>query len=518
MADTRTIEIVVKTDKAQKNVKDLGGQLDKTKGNVKQYQSQIGDSSKATGGMIAMGKRLLPILGAMAAAFKGMKAVIQTNVDLSLALERAQAGLGAVAHTVTADIGALAAELFKVGEGQSFASKATEIGTGLLTNLSRAFGVVTAEVDIYNIRLQENIRIAEAWVQLNHDLRLASSSVAVQVARLNTEFQKARFNARDETNDLQTRLESQAKAEEVLRQRMETQTFIQKERIRLAKVFYDGTEEGTRQREEAFIKIEQELVKLAQIETSYYTESRTLVRDGIRLQNELNRTKEQATITTQQQAVSETALHGVTTSQLKTQQQLNAELAERNQLVQQGNDDQAESNALGAESNVTLQQTVGIVDQFINLFSNFSFRSFLGILFNLLSTGASIAASVSSGGAFSFLSFLGIGEKGGVIPFAKGGLLQGPSHAQGGIKYAVGGNIVELEGGEGVINKKSMSIPWVKNMASDLNQMGGGVKFANGGITPNMSNGGQVFVPVLVTDDLNAVQNRTRIIESIATI
>lgn len=75
---------------------------------------------------------------------------------------------------------------------------------------------------------------------------------------------------------------------------------------------------------------------------------------------------------------------------------------------------------------------------------------------------------------------------------AMGGLLVGPSHANGGIKYAYGGNIVELEGGEGVINKRSLASGDVLSLtgtpmqiASDLNSYKGyGVRFGAGGYTP----------------------------------
>ena len=60
--------------------------------------------------------------------------------------------------------------------------------------------------------------------------------------------------------------------------------------------------------------------------------------------------------------------------------------------------------------------------------------------------------------------------------FAKGGILQGPSHAQGGIQTSFG----ELEGGEAVINKRSTSqfLP----LLSEINAAGGGKRFAEGGI------------------------------------
>ena len=64
--------------------------------------------------------------------------------------------------------------------------------------------------------------------------------------------------------------------------------------------------------------------------------------------------------------------------------------------------------------------------------------------------------------------------------YALGGMVQGKSHAQGGEKFAVGGRVVELEGGEAVINKRSTSM--YKPLLSSINSMGGGVKFADGGL------------------------------------
>ena len=75
---------------------------------------------------------------------------------------------------------------------------------------------------------------------------------------------------------------------------------------------------------------------------------------------------------------------------------------------------------------------------------------------------------------------------------AYGGIVNGASHRNGGVKFAVGGSVAELEGGEGVINKRSMSIPGVRNMASHLNQLGGGVAFGDGGII-KYANGGMTI-------------------------
>ena len=76
------------------------------------------------------------------------------------------------------------------------------------------------------------------------------------------------------------------------------------------------------------------------------------------------------------------------------------------------------------------------------------------------------------------------GEDGGVVPdgdkFADGGMVHGASHANGGVKFAVGGRVNELEGGEAVINKRSTAM--FRNQLSSMNEAGGGVKFADGGL------------------------------------
>ena len=79
-----------------------------------------------------------------------------------------------------------------------------------------------------------------------------------------------------------------------------------------------------------------------------------------------------------------------------------------------------------------------------------------------------------------------VGKKGGMIPeFAKGGMVHGPSHAQGGVKFNAGGRVVELEGGEAVINKRSTAM--FRPQLSAMNVAGGGVAFQDGGITPTVA-------------------------------
>jgi hypothetical protein len=82
--------------------------------------------------------------------------------------------------------------------------------------------------------------------------------------------------------------------------------------------------------------------------------------------------------------------------------------------------------------------------------------------------------------------------------FAKGGLLVGRSHEQGGIPIRVNGQPgYEAEGGEAIINKRSTAK--YRNLLSKINQEGGGKKFAMGGLLPEQSNA--------VGFDLNLMSN-----------
>ena len=163
-----------------------------------------------------------------------------------------------------------------------------------------------------------------------------------------------------------------------------------------------------------------------------------------------------------------------------------------------------------------LASVIGIIASLRGLFQNPS-----------LATGTS--SSVGSGGSggrggglgsgSTLYSFANTGST-----FADGGMVYGNSHTNGGEKFAVGGRVVELEGGEAVINKRSTAM--FRSQLSAMNSAGGGVKFADGGIANSpsfaqtqfdvmgqsmMSSGGRVTV---VEADITSTQNTVKTIES----
>ncbi len=127
---------------------------------------------------------------------------------------------------------------------------------------------------------------------------------------------------------------------------------------------------------------------------------------------------------------------------------------------------------------------------------------------NLIAIGATIAAIAS---AFAQVKTLTSFGGGGVIEeFANGGMVQGKSHAQGGEKFSVGGRVVELEGGEAVINKRSTSM--FKGQLSAMNAAGGGVKFADGGLMNMPSFASSQFNATSQQNMMGAMNQSSRVV------
>jgi hypothetical protein len=117
---------------------------------------------------------------------------------------------------------------------------------------------------------------------------------------------------------------------------------------------------------------------------------------------------------------------------------------------------------------------------------------------------------------------------------ARGGLVEGPSHAQGGVLFGVGrgGHHAELEGGEAVINKYNTKK--FRPLLSKINSHGGkGVAFGYGGLVPKFQTGGvaetqlatlgssiedavQSAPPVLILEDLDQAITNIQAVEDIS--
>lgn len=90
-----------------------------------------------------------------------------------------------------------------------------------------------------------------------------------------------------------------------------------------------------------------------------------------------------------------------------------------------------------------------------------------------------VSALMAGLGAVNLGKILGVQFGNGGIA-QTGGVLNGPSHKNGGIPFAVGGRVgFEAEGGEAIINKRATAM--YRPLLSQINQAGGGVSFGRGG-------------------------------------
>jgi hypothetical protein len=89
-------------------------------------------------------------------------------------------------------------------------------------------------------------------------------------------------------------------------------------------------------------------------------------------------------------------------------------------------------------------------------------------------------------------------------------MVHGKSHAFGGEKFAVGGRVVELEGGEAVINKRSTAM--FRSQLSAMNSAGGGVKFADGGLLNMPSFASNQFNAINNSNMLSAMSSGSRVV------
>ena len=208
----------------------------------------------------------------------------------------------------------------------------------------------------------------------------------------------------------------------------------------------------------------------------------------------------------------------------------------------------AEEGSALAKAIFLLQQGIAVKDVIVDNFRSNAKILMQGAELFIPSLGASAktaAALVKANNITAAVSIAGIlaqtiqglkdkKARGGMIEeYANGGMVHGRSHAQGGEKFAVGGRVVELEGGEAVINKRSTAM--FRNQLSAMNVAGGGVKFADGGLLnmPSFSQqqfnalnqnqmmgamssgaGGVVVVEADITDS----QNTVNVIEAQATV
>jgi hypothetical protein len=211
------------------------------------------------------------------------------------------------------------------------------------------------------------------------------------------------------------------------------------------------------------------------------------VKNQTELQAEIDKLQQMAAINAEAYAMEdEIATQGTDADIVRTQQELERfKRQKENEIKLTQMTESAKlgivSNAAGQFSKILGKQTaegkvLASIQAGVDTYAGANAQLKLPFPYNLFAAATTIATGIAN------IAEINKFERGGLIKlFNNGGVLNGPSHAQGGIPFSVGGVAgFEAEGGEAIINKRSTAM--FKPVLSAINAAGGGVAFESGGV------------------------------------
>lgn len=352
------------------------------------------------------------------------------------------------------------------------------MGTSTDEDLNREYD---AEIELNNLREESFTKQTELQNKIN-ELKRKGAAENIQLAQ--DEFTVVSENLDKELDLLNKKiakeLEAEAKAEEqkkklreeALAARMEQlDTAFETEQLKLDQLFFEGqiTEEERRQqayeREKAFLQQRlTEMALLGETEVLQYQNLYTRLAE-LQYQHESEKTKvaqeneaRRTEIMQQGLAAASGVFAGLAT--LLTQ---NAQARKKNFVVLKA------VQAAEVAANTTTEIS--------NIFKGYSALGPFGQALAIVQAAIAAARGAAAINAINNTQIQG-GES-----FAEGGPVFGPSHKAGGIPFTVRGSRsrYEMEGNEIIMSKGVYENPLLRSIASELNYMGGGRKFALGG-------------------------------------
>ena len=494
MADvSKTIEIIVETKDAVKELDKLNESLDENKDETKEakeetkkYDKQLQDTSKVTGAFTGQLDRMT---GGLFSSAKGILTTIKGLKSLRLAL--IATGLGAVVLVV----GAITTAFSRLEGPMRLITEITG-GLGSVFNvlLDRIGLVGEAFIKLGSGDIAGGIeKLAESWTGISDSMReafdlgvliarqtrensLNESARNAVIAKNNRELERELLLSRDIDRSIKDRQESIERANEIGLENLALQRKTAEEQLTIAKNQFEDSSKNNADR----IAFNEALAQFHNSQLGFEKTLRDLENRRVDLLRQQLQVEKQSTTELQKQVkLTEEVVDDT------------LELGDNLGLIPEKYDDisksiekyaNAQSIALkeGAEDTIELEgdqtelaKALGVTGEAakgaLDIFSGKTTGKDIFKFF--LTTLGSILGLVTGGGVGGAI----VGLIGGL--FSDGGMINGPSHSQG-------GTWINTEGGEGVLNKRSMAIPWVRSLASELNQIGGGVSFGDGGITP----------------------------------
>lgn len=575
-----TEEVIIKTDKAVKNVdsledaiRDLTETMSKTNKEQKEHEKTLLDNAanakimgvsinSLTAGLkntITSLKASIKSLGAfkvalaatgiglVVLALASFRAALKTSKRLADEFSDAGAFLSAITDQMTSSFGKF---FDKITENEDGSNRFISFLTNTIRGLAAAVPGLNAYVDGL-------IAVGNAGAKANKEQREFQEGLAVQ----NLEVSKVALSIEQLVNQTrrlgvtgQEQFDLVTEALELFNDKIRLSTEVLDAEESSLQAVVDASVSGSQERIDAEIAFTEFLTKRINTERQLSAQQREL----LNRQTEAERKafaerkknfvdediRRQEAIVAEAEATAKIAENILALAELESaafeasvQRKLDAEIAfniEQAKLADlRAAAELAREEVLQAQRVAAANQAGDIITDLTNFQLGSTFTLIKAHLAEALAKAFAqlgpIGGAIASGGILALFSILANRITSLAAPepprFAGGGLIDGPSHAQGGVKYALGGRVVELEGGEAVINKRATSM--FRPQLSMMNQAGGGVAFQTGGVIPAgidvnpriTANDlrGQV-IPVLYKDDLDKVNDRVKVTESRATL
>ena len=545
MAEEEVLTLKVETKGAKEAAKEMTAvekATDKANDAAEEYEDTLGDLAKET-------EVFGVSINGISSAFKGSVKAVKGSITSLKAFKVALIATGVGAFVVV--LGTLATAFASTSQGMALVEDVSSIlantwavvikrvgllAKGLTQFFSRdfkgAFDTLGEAVSGFGTELAEAAAQGSELAQRERDLVKEKNALLVSQAAEIANLEKLRNFSDDVTKSLEDRIEATQKAREIIAKQSADNVAIAEKELQLFKDSNDLTNlsieqqnelalleaEASIKRGEAIATDTGELTKLNGFKDELAArdeERRQAAADAEALRIaklEEDTEKELALIKKIADAKIESDKNQMTKADAIRKAQLAKEKAAADAKIALEQQMLASVAALGgkfAQAAAIIQDVQALKDAASATLS--AFRDTKGN-FATKAISAAITASLAAAMVLKVRSF--------AIPKAADGMLVGNSHEQGGL-------LIEAEGGEAIINKRSMAIPWVKQQASYLNELGGGVPFfARGGMVStqeqdpftNLQKSIESQRTVLVLDDLDTAQSNNAVTVSSSTL
>ena len=539
------ITLKVQTKGAKEAAKEMGAvekATEKANDAAEEYEDTLGDLAKET-------EVFGVSINGISSAFKGSIKAVKGSVTSLKGFKTALIATGVGAFVVV--LGTLATAFASTSQGMALVEDVSSIlantwqvvikRVGLLAkgltqffsgDFSKSFETLGDAVSGFGSEIAEAAKQGSILAQRERDLVTEKNALLVSQAAEIANLEKLRNFSDDVTQSLEDRIKATEKARAIIaKQSADNVAFAEKE-LQLFKDSNDLTN----------LSIEQQTT-LAELEAEISIKRGEAIATDTGELTKLNGFKDElAALEAERRQVEADALAEI---ERKAEEAADAEVSRINKVA--AAQIKADKKAL-ADKKKKAAEEVKIAEQAAalkleaeqNLYAGFSalgnkFAQGVAIMQNAIALRDAISATLSAfkstkGGiiikAAAAVTAAATGAalvaslKAIRVPKAADGMLVGNSHEQGGM-------LIEAEGGEAIINKRSMAIPWVKQQASYLNEIGGGVPFfARGGMVTNQSEDPFTNLQrslegqrtVLVLDDLDTAQSNNAVTVSSSTL